>query len=154
MFGPKMGKKNLSLTILRFIFLSILLHQNFVLATTKNCSSNKDCPGSNEICSRSTRRCICREETQRFAGACLRSRSHGESCQQQYECAQSKDGHLHCVDNICQCGNQRIYDETTKKCEANQHRMKNKYNFKKMAPHQPRGHVQLDEKYKDISHVR
>ena len=135
-------------------FLSILVCKNVAFASSTDCSSNKDCFGQNEICSRSTRKCICREGTRKFAGDCLRKREHGESCKQQYECSLSNDGHLHCLNSICQCGNQRIYNPKSKKCETNNDQMKNQFQFQKMDPQKPRGHVKLDEKYKDISHVR
>ena len=150
----KMGKNIIFLSVLCCIFVSVLAGKILVLASSNDCSSNKDCIGQGEICSRSTRRCICREGSKKFAGDCLRKREHGQSCQQQYECSQSNDGHLHCIDEICQCGNQRIYDPKTKKCEVNKDKKTNQYEFKKMDPRQPRGHVTLEEKYRDISHVR
>ena len=141
-------------SVLCFIFVSVLTTKVLVLASSTDCSSDKDCSGQGEMCYRPTRKCICREGTKKFAGDCLRKREHGQSCQQQYECSQSNDGHLHCIDRICQCGNQRIYDIKARKCEVDKNRKKNEYKFKKMDPQKPRGHVKLDEKYRDINHVR
>ena len=145
------------------VLVLFVLGIGLVLASSKQrCSSNRDCPDYNEICSRSNNQCICRQGAKRFSGTCLSKREHGESCQQQYECSQSNDGHLHCTDKICQCGNRRVYNPETKKCEMTNDKKKDwildengrKYTFKKMDPHEPRDHVELDEKYKHISHVR
>ena len=149
-----MGNTKIFQSVLCCIFVAVFTSEILVLASSTDCSSNKDCIGHGEMCSRSTRKCICREGTKKFAGDCLRKREHGQSCQQQYECSQSNDGHLHCIDRICQCGNQRLYDTKTKKCEVKKNKKNNEYKFKKMDPHQPRGHVKLDEKYRDINHIR
>ena len=100
----------------------------------------------------------CKPGTKRFAGQCLGISGYGEKCMQQYECSQSGDGHLHCINHVCLCGNNRIYDQNTKKCEKNKNLpqvSKNTYNFNKMTPRQSRQSVvKLDDTYKDITHVR
>ena len=152
-----MGSKKLSLVF--YCFWSIFIVQNLVNAFDKQCTSNRDCLKSNEICSRQSQQCNCKEGTIRFAGDCLGSSQYGDKCQQQYECSQSGDGHLHCINKVCKCGNERIYDQKTKKCEKNKNRgssktKQNGYHFNKMTPRQPgTSVVTLDDKYKHIKNV-
>ena len=136
-----------------YIYL-ILITANSVDAAVKYCTSQRGCPNPNEFCLIQTQQCQCKEGTTRFAGNCVGRSEYGEKCQTQYECSQSGDGHLHCTDQICKCGNQRIYDQKTKKCERITMTSQSNYHLKKMTPNQPHKNVvELDDKYKDIKHV-
>ena len=130
--------------------------ESVVDAFNKRCKSNTDCVKFNEICSRQLQQCSCKEGTIRFGSDCVGKSQHGDRCRQQSECSRSGDGHLHCIGQVCECGNERIYDQQTKKCEEAQGSSKhNGYRFNKMTPHQPRGSVvKLDDEFKDINNVR
>ena len=126
------------------------IFQNNVTAINERCTPNTGCPRQNEVCSTITRQCQCQEGTRWFGNKCHGVSQYGENCQDQFECTQSRDAHLHCLHGTCQCGGIRIYNKDSKKCEENL--SKNKYHFNKMTPRKPKGNsVELEEKYKDIT---
>ena len=149
-----MGSKRLFFVF--YCFWSIFIVQSLVNAFNERCSSNKDCLKFNEICSKQSRQCKCKEGTQRFSDDCLGTSQHGGQCHKTFECSKSGDGHLHCINHVCVCGNERIYDQKTKKCEESKNQRKqNGYQFNTMTPRQPSTSVvKLDDKYKDIKNVR
>ena len=141
----------------RLYFCAIFIVQNFVNASNERCRSNRDCLKFNEICSRQSQQCQCKEGTNRFSGDCFGISQYGDKCRQQYECTQSGDPHLHCINKACKCGNERIYDQNTKKCEkkhGSSQENQNVYHFNKMTPRQrSTSVVTLDDKYKDVKNV-
>ena len=138
------------------LYVSLFISFNVQIIDT-NCVPGSKCPKTNEICSRLTRQCECKEGTHRFTGSCLGVSHYGERCQEQYECIQSGDPHLHCTNKICRCGNGKGYNPKTKKCEDSKNipqRSQDGYHFKKMTPKQTRRSVvELTKEHKDIKHV-
>ena len=139
-------------TLLCYCVYLMATSQNYVTAINEHCKSNTGCLRHNEVCSKLTRQCQCQEGTRWFANKCHGISQYGEKCQDQFECSQSRDAHLHCLHGSCQCGGQRIYNKNSKKCEKPAPNLsQNKYHFDKMIPRKLQGNsVKLDEKYKDI----
>ena len=143
----------MSYKILLWCFVCLIsISRNYVTAINEHCTSNSGCLRHNEVCSKVARQCQCQEGTRWFADKCHGISQYEDNCQDQFECSQSRDAHLHCLRGTCQCGGQRIYNKDSKKCEqVTTNLSQNKYNFNKMIPRKPNGNsVELDDKYKDI----
>ena len=143
--------------ILYFFFLIL---QNVGNCINEQCNrSNRYCKGFNEVCSTELKKCKCKEGTQNFAGECLGISYYGDRCRKTTECSKSGDAHLHCINQVCRCGNERVYDESTTKCKENtdrhlSQRTQKEFHVNKMSSQDTSGSVViLDDKFKDIKNV-
>ena len=136
-----MGNIKLFLVLCCYVY-SIIGYQKFVNAVGNHCTSNSGCFLDNQVCSKVTRMCECKEGTRWFAGKCHGISHYGDKCQDQFECTQSGDAHLHCSHGRCQCGSQRNYDKHSKKCvQITGEISQSKYHVNKMIPRKSQGNI-------------